>query len=108
MSPSVFLPDLASRAVFDPERLRKLDCFRSDRLLVGLTCFEPGQKENVHTHIGADKCYLMLLGQARVTVGTETRDVAAGDLIVAPAGVPHGVTEARVRTVLLVAIAPAP
>ena len=84
--------------------MQKLDCFLSDRLLLGLNCFEPGQEQKVHAHEGADKFYLVLSGRARIVVGDESRDVAAGDLVVAPAGISHGVATAHERTVMLVGI----
>ncbi len=99
-----FVPAVATRAVFASEKMQKLDCFTTPRLLVGLNCFEPGQAQKIHAHEGADKFYLLLSGRASVVVGDETRDVAAGDLVCAPAGVPHGVATAYERTVMLVAI----
>src|SRR5436309_13035265 len=46
-----------ARATFSPAKMTKLDCFRSDRLLVGLNCFEPGQVQHVHAHeIGRASC----------------------------------------------------
>ncbi len=99
---------LPSRAAFSTARMTKLDCFRSDRLLVGLNCFEAGQEQKVHAHAGADKFYLVVSGKARFAVGDRTIEARAGDLILAPEGVPHGVATALERTVLLVAIAPAP
>jgi quercetin dioxygenase-like cupin family protein len=88
--------------------MTKIDCFRSTRMLVGLNCFEPGQSQRVHTHTGADKFYFVVSGKARFIVGTRAFDAAAGDLVAAPEGVPHGVELALERTVLLVGIAPAP
>ncbi len=41
-------------------------------------------------------------------LGGRSLDAQAGDLIVAPAGVPHGVDRVVERTVVLVGIAPAP
>jgi len=99
---------LASRAVFHSVKPTKIDCFRSARLLVGLNCLESGQTQPVHTHAGADKFYFVVSGSARFAVGDTTSDAAAGDLVVAPADVPHGVVRALERTVLLVGIAPAP
>jgi quercetin dioxygenase-like cupin family protein len=99
---------LASRAVFDPVRPTKIDCFRSARLLVGLNCLEAGQAQPVHAHAGADKFYFVVSGNARFVIGDTTSDAAAGDLVVAPADVPHGVQRVFERTVLLVGIAPAP
>ena len=97
-----------ARATFSPAKMTKLDCFRSDRLLVGLNCFEPGQVQHVHAHDGADKFYFVVSGKARFTVGDRTMDARTGDLILAPAGMPHGVEKALERTIVLVAITPAP
>lgn len=99
------LPD---RATFAAGKMTKVDCFRSGRLLVGLNCFETGQDQPAHTHAGADKFYLVVEGNATFVVGDETRAAGPGDLIVAPAGVPHGVTSVTERTIVLVAMAPPP
>jgi len=99
------LPD---HAVFRADKMVKVDCFRSERLLVGLNCFEPGQSQAVHAHAGADKFYVVLTGKANFVVGERTIVAGPGDLILAPAGVPHGVERAEARTLVLVAIAPAP
>jgi quercetin dioxygenase-like cupin family protein len=108
MSPVDPFQHVPARAAFRSDAMAKVDCFRSPRLLVGLNCFEPGQAQPVHTHAGADKFYFVVSGKARFTVGDDTSEAGPGDLILAPAGVPHGVAEARERTVLLVGIAPAP
>jgi len=99
---------LEGRAVFRADKVAKVDCFRSERLLVGLNCFEPGQSQAVHAHAGADKFYVVLSGKANFVVGERTVAAGPGDLILAPAGVPHGVAGAETRTVVLVAISPAP
>lgn len=95
-------------ATFSEARSTRTDLFAGAQLFVGLNCFEPGQTQPVHAHRGADKFYFVVSGKARMTVGDETRDAAAGDLVCAPADVPHGVVEALERTVMLVAIAPPP
>jgi quercetin dioxygenase-like cupin family protein len=99
---------LFERATFRADAMTKLDCFRSERLLVGLNCFEPGQAQAVHTHAGADKFYVVLTGKATFVVGSETVSAGAGDLIPAPAGIPHGVARADERTIVLIAMAPPP
>jgi len=99
---------LPSRAAFAPDKMTKRDCFRSPRLLVGLNCFEPGQSQPIHTHAGADKFYLVVSGKARFVVGDRTSDAGPGDLVLAPDGVSHGIDHALERTVVLVAISPAP
>jgi quercetin dioxygenase-like cupin family protein len=95
-------------AAFSGEKAAKADLFAGEHLFVGLNCFEPGQSQKVHAHAGADKFYYVCSGRARLTVGQETREVTAGEIVWAPAGVPHGVAEALERTVLLVGIAPPP
>lgn len=95
-------------AVFRGEKAAKADLWAGERLFLGLNCFEPGQSQQVHAHAGADKFYYVCRGRARLTVGEETREVAAGEIVWAPAGMPHGVQEALERTVLLVGIAPPP
>ena len=106
--PESFRPDFRRGSASTPTRATKADLFRGDTLFVGLNCFEPGQSQRIHAHAGADKFYLVVSGQARMTVGEETLEAEAGTLVWAPAGVPHGVAEALERTVLLVAIAPPP
>jgi quercetin dioxygenase-like cupin family protein len=96
------------RAAFGAGKAVKADLFTGRHLFVGLNCFEPGQTQQLHVHGGADKFYFLVSGKARMRVGDETRDATAGDLVWAPADVPHGVVEALERTVMLVAIAPPP
>jgi quercetin dioxygenase-like cupin family protein len=98
----------ADRAEWDSLKGTKIDLFAGGKLFVGLNCFEPGQSQPVHAHAGADKFYFLVSGKARMTVGEETRESRAGDLVWAPAGVAHGVVEALERSVMLVAIAPPP
>ena len=105
---SEFFRNVDRSAVFSRDKAAKADLWAGERLFIGLNCFEPGQSQKVHAHPGADKFYYVCSGLARLTVGDETREVAAGEIIWAPAGVAHGVEEALERTVLLVGIAPPP
>ena len=98
----------ADRAGFRAGNAAKVDLFRGGAMFVGLNCFEPGQTQPVHTHTGADKFYLIISGNASMTVGDETRNAGPGTLVWAPASVPHGVARAHERTVMLVGIAPPP
>ena len=95
-------------ATFGRDKATKADLFAGERLFVGLNCFEAGQVQKVHAHAGADKFYYVCSGRARLTVGEETREVGSGEIVWAPAGVPHGVETALERTILLVGIAPPP
>jgi quercetin dioxygenase-like cupin family protein len=105
---SDYFTQIADAVSFGADRSAKADLFAGRHLFVGLNCFEPGQRQRVHTHAGADKFYLIVSGRAHMTVGDETRVAGPGTLVWAPADVPHGVAEALERTVMLVGIAPPP
>jgi quercetin dioxygenase-like cupin family protein len=94
--------------IFSGEKAAKIDLVLGQHLFVGLNCFEPGQSQKIHVHAGSDKFYLVVSGKARMVVGDEMREVAEGTVVWAPAHLPHGVAEALVRTVMLVAMAPPP
>ena len=49
-------------AVYDAKKMSKATLFRSERILVGLNCFEPGQEHKLHAHAGMDKVYHVLEG----------------------------------------------
>jgi quercetin dioxygenase-like cupin family protein len=105
--PSAIRPEL--HAVFSPEKMGKATIFRSDRLLVGLNCFEPGQEHRLHTHEGMDKVYHVLRGRGRFLLEGRELDMEAGMMLVAPEGVGHGIRNTGdERMVLLAVLAPAP
>ena len=52
-------------AVFNAEKMGKTTLFESERILVGLNAFEPGQEHKLHAHEGMDKVYHVLSGQCR-------------------------------------------
>lgn len=105
---SEFIRSVTESAAYGDEKGTKIDLFGGDHLFVGLNCFEPGQSQKIHAHAGADKFYYVCSGRARLTVGEDTREVTEGEIVWAPASVPHGVAEALERTTLLVGIAPPP
>ena len=91
------------------ERVYKATLFQSPRLLLGLNCLQPGQRQETHLHADQDKFYFVLEGQGEFTVGEEALRAGPGLAVWAPAGVGHGVINTGVhRLVLLVGIAPAP
>jgi quercetin dioxygenase-like cupin family protein len=90
-----------------PEKFFKTTLWQGDHVMVGLNCLEPRQTQPVHAHDGADKFYFVLAGRGSFSVGDEQQTVEAGALVIAPAGVPHGVTNTGDdRLSLLIAIAP--
>jgi quercetin dioxygenase-like cupin family protein len=89
------------------EKFFKTTIWQGEHVMVGLNCLEPNQTQPVHAHSGADKFYFVLSGEGSFTVGDDEQTVATGTVVVAPAGVPHGVTNnGSDRLSLLVAIAP--
>lgn len=79
------------------------------RLLTGINTLAPGQEQHLHDHPDQDKFYLVLEGQGDFTVGDTTQPCGAGMLILAPAGIPHGVTNASdAPLTFLTVIAPWP
>ena len=91
----------------DPQKLFKSTVFEGGGLLLGLNCLEPGQSQRVHTHSDQDKFYYVVEGQGEFVVGDETRLAAVGNVVSAPAGTTHGVSnKGSVRLVLLVGMAP--
>jgi quercetin dioxygenase-like cupin family protein len=105
--PAVIRPD--DHAVYSPATMGKTTLFESPALLVGLNAFEPGQAHALHAHEGQDKAYLVARGSGSFLLEGRELPMAAGDLLVAPAGVPHGVRNTGTDRLLVIAVlAPAP
>ncbi len=99
--------DWREHAGAQAEKFYKTTLWQGAHVMVGLNCLEPNQTQTVHAHEGADKFYFVLEGSGHFSVGAEERAAETGSLIVAPAGVPHGVRNTgNERLSLLVAIAP--
>ena len=87
----------------------KSTIFESPRLLVGLNAFEPGQAHALHAHAGQDKVYSVVEGEGLFLLNDESLPMRAGDLLVAPEGIAHGVRNTGTKRLLVLAIlAPAP
>jgi quercetin dioxygenase-like cupin family protein len=105
--PSVIHP--ADHAVYSSTKMGKSTLFASPRLLVGLNAFEPGQEHALHAHAGMDKVYQVVEGEGRFLLEGRELPMRAGDLLVAPEGVPHGVKNTgSTRLLILAILAPAP
>ncbi|MGE0591706.1 MAG: cupin domain-containing protein [Vicinamibacterales bacterium] len=91
------------------DKMGKATLFESDRLLVGLNAFEPGQEHAVHSHAGMDKLYYVIDGAGTFLMSGRELPMRAGEMLVAPDGVPHGVrNDSTARLLVLVVLAPAP
>lgn len=90
------------------DKMGKSTIFESPRMLVGLNAFEPGQSHALHAHAGMDKLYHVLEGEGAFLIEGRELPMRAGDLLVAPEGVPHGVRAGAGRLLVLVVLAPSP
>jgi mannose-6-phosphate isomerase-like protein (cupin superfamily) len=96
-------------AAFDPEKMGKATIFASERILVGLNCFEQGQEHGLHAHAGMDKVYHVISGAGLFLLEDRELPMESGVMMVAPAGVPHGIRNIGPgRLVVLTILAPAP
>jgi mannose-6-phosphate isomerase-like protein (cupin superfamily) len=105
--PAVIKPD--EIAEWNPGKMGKTTIFESSRLLVGLNAFEPGQSHPLHGHAGMDKLYFVVDGEGVFLLSDRELPMRAGELLVAPAGVPHGVRNTgQGRLLVLAVLAPGP
>ena len=105
--PTVIQPN--RHAQWQPGRMGKTTLFASERLLVGLNAFEPGQAHELHSHEGMDKLYYVLEGDGVFLLDGRQLTMRAGELMVAPEGVPHGIRNTGTgRLLVLAVLAPAP
>jgi oxalate decarboxylase/phosphoglucose isomerase-like protein (cupin superfamily) len=105
--PSIIRPQ--DHAAYRADKMGKSTLFESARVLVGLNAFEPGQMHALHAHGGMDKIYSVIEGEGVFLLEDGEVPMRAGDLLVAPEGVPHGVRNTGAGRLLVLAIlAPAP
>lgn len=105
--PSPVRPE--AHAVFRDGKMGKATIFESERILVGLNCFEPGQEHALHAHAGMDKVYHVLSGEGLFLLESQEIPMQAGVMLVAPEGVPHGIRNSgSERLVVLAVLAPGP
>jgi mannose-6-phosphate isomerase-like protein (cupin superfamily) len=105
--PSVIVP--ARHAEWRPDKMGKATLFESARMLVGLNAFEPGQAHELHSHQEMDKVYHVLEGDGVFLLEGRELPMRAGELLIAPEGVPHGIRNTGTSRLLVLAVlAPAP
>ncbi len=107
LPPEPFRP--LDHATFSADRMGKATLFQSERVLVGLNTFLPGQEHCLHAHAGMDKVYHVLAGTGRFLLEGGERPMAAGDMLIAPADSAHGIrNDGDENLVVLAILAPAP
>jgi mannose-6-phosphate isomerase-like protein (cupin superfamily) len=72
----------------------------------GVYVLEAGAQDTQSPHT-EDELYVVMSGQARVTVGDEVRDVRTGTIVFVAAGETHRFHDIEERLVLFVAFGPA-
>lgn len=103
------LIDPSAVAEWRADKMGKSTIFESPRLLVGLNSFEAGQSHALHSHRGMDKMYYVLEGDGVFLLQQHELPMTAGQLLIAPDGVPHGIRNtSRKRLLVLAVLAPGP
>ena len=96
-------------AVYSSTKMGKRTLFQSERMLVGLNAFEPGQEHALHAHEGMDKVYHVLEGEGLFLLEDRTVPMEAGRLLIAPEGAQHGIRNTgKDRLLVLAILAPSP
>jgi quercetin dioxygenase-like cupin family protein len=100
---------LSEFAGFSEQKLQKHNLFQTPRFFLDVYCLRPGQAQKVHAHPDSDKIYLVLEGRCRFTLGDESGEHGQGAVVLARAGVSHGVENASGSDArLLVMMSPPP
>jgi mannose-6-phosphate isomerase-like protein (cupin superfamily) len=101
--------DVFALARFAPDKMQKVGLYETPNFFCDVYCLEPGQEQRPHAHADADKLYFVLEGRGVFLVGEEERELGAHEIVIAPAGEPHGVRNASGdRLTLLVVMSPNP
>ena len=96
-------------ARFGPDKMTKIALATTERSQLDLYCVAAGQSQTAHTHEIQDKIYYVLEGSGRFTLGGTEHGLSAGDALVAPAGVEHGlVNDGPEPLLVLVVVTPPP
>jgi quercetin dioxygenase-like cupin family protein len=91
------------------DKMTKVALATTDRSQLDLYCVAPGQSQKAHTHDAQDKIYYVLEGGGLFSLGGKEERLSAGEALVAPAGVEHGlVNDGAEPLLVLVVVTPPP
>ena len=100
---------IRDRVRWDPGKMAKVALGATERALLDLYCVAAGQSQKPHSHGDQDTIYVVLEGEGRVRVGDAEDTLRAGEAVIAPAGVEHGlVNDGQTPLLVLVVVAPPP
>lgn len=98
-----------SQVRFSPDRMAKIALSATDRTELDLYCVAPGQGQKAHVHDAQDKIYYVLEGAGRFSLGGAEERLSAGEALVAPAGIEHGLeNDGQEPLLVLVVVTPPP
>ena len=101
--------NIRAAARFSPDKMTKVNLFETERMFCDVYGLDPGQEQKMHAHEGADKIYCVMEGTGAFRIGSEEHQLGPENVVLAPAGVPHGVRNtSETRLMLLVFMAPNP
>ena len=96
-------------ATLNPEKMARVALATTGRAQLDLYCLSPGQEQKPHTHPDQDKIYFVLEGRGRIVLDNREEMIDAGEAVVAPAGVAHGLANVGATPLLaLVVVTPPP
>ena len=91
------------------EKMGKGTIYRSDHVMVGLNAFEAGQEHKLHAHADMDKIYHVVQGEGLFLLEDREEPMAEGTMLIAPAGIAHGIrNNSKDRLLVLAILTPAP
>ncbi len=93
---------------YSPDRMTKVAVASTQRVQLDLYCVAPGQSQKAHTHVDLDKIYYVLEGAGRFSLGGTTELLGPGELLVAPAGMEHGLDNVGPDPLLVLAVVAPP
>lgn len=107
--PNVPIRLLSEFTGFSDEKLKKHGVFQTERFFLDVYCLKPGQAQKPHAHARSDKVYVVLEGRCRFTIGETVSEQGPGAVVLAEAGVAHGVETVGMEGArLLVLMSPPP
>jgi quercetin dioxygenase-like cupin family protein len=83
-----FTPDLSALAEAPADSIVSRTIYKDDRIKAVLFAFAPGQELSEHTASTAAIIHI-LRGEARLVLGTDVREAAAGTWVRMPPQLPH-------------------
>ena len=95
--------DLDAHIAYFEESVVSKTLLKKDAGNITLFAFEAGQGLSEHT-APFDAVVYIVDGEAQITIGGETQTVAAGQMLIMPANVPHALHAVRRFKMLLVMI----